>query len=169
MTVRLPTMIGGEKSAKGEDDMEGLKSLLVTLLECGYADLSVLDDVGYDLGEIADDLSAVGIKPTLNAITDEIFSRGQREVGEAVEEAIRWRKEELAEIGSESPDDADELRCGQLEQEIAELKTLSAEEDIYWYCNCLDTGVWFLNNEEVYRKYLPDELSAIEDKMGFSF
>ena len=68
--------------------MTGAESLLCSLLECGTCDLSILDDVGYDLGEIAEDLQSSGIKPTLNAITDEIFTKGQRELKEALDDKI---------------------------------------------------------------------------------
>ena len=32
--------------------MTGTESLLCSILDCGVLDLSILDDVGYDLGEI---------------------------------------------------------------------------------------------------------------------
>ncbi len=34
----------------------------MALLECGSLDLQILDDVGYDLGEIVEELQAEGIK-----------------------------------------------------------------------------------------------------------
>ena len=42
-----------------------MKDLLMVLLECGSMDLEILDDVGYNLGEIAEKLIIKGIKPTL--------------------------------------------------------------------------------------------------------
>ena len=57
--------------------MTGTESLLCSVLDCGILDLSILDDVGYDLGEIYDELIAEGIRPTLNLITGEIFEKGK--------------------------------------------------------------------------------------------
>lgn len=52
---------------------------------------------------------------------------------------------------------------------IDELESCDPEEDVEWFCNCLDTSVWFRSNEDIYRKYLEDEISDIEDNMGFEF
>ena len=47
---------------------------------------------------------------------------------------------------------------------------LGAEDfEVEWFCNCLDTSIWFRDNEEIYRKYLEDEISDIEENMGFEF
>lgn len=40
---------------------------------------------------------------------------------------------------------------------------------LFVLCNCLDTSIWFRDNEEIYRKYLEDEISDIEENMGFEF
>lgn len=143
--------------------MSATDSLLMSLLECGSADLGILDDVSYDLGEIADDLLANGIKPTLNAITDEIFRKGQYELGRKLEEAIEETEREL--------DDAEEdtKEYEELQEKLSELEDLDIEADVDWFCNCLDTSVWFVNNEEIYRKHLADEIEEIEENMGFSF
>lgn len=52
---------------------------------------------------------------------------------------------------------------------IDELECCDPEEDVEWFCNCLDTSIWFKDNEEIYRKYLEDEISDIEENMGFEF
>ena len=90
--------------------MSALDGLLFVLLDCGSLDISILDDVGYDLGDIAVELQEEGVKVTLNNITDAIFRKGQDE-----------------------------------------------------------TSIWFKDNEEIYRKYLEDEISDIEENMGFEF
>lgn len=143
-----------------------MEEILMVLLECGSLDLHILKDVGYDLGEIVEDLQAEGIKPTLNVITGEIFRKGQSELVDAVNDAIKERKEQQLET-----DDTDEgeAEYDRLQEELDELGCLNPEEDMEWYCNCLDTSCWFGNNEEIYRKYLADEISDIEDNMGFEF
>lgn len=48
--------------------MSALDGLLFVLLDCGSLDISILDDVGYDLGDIAVELQEEGVKVTLNNI-----------------------------------------------------------------------------------------------------
>ncbi len=143
-----------------------MEEILMVLLECGSLDLHILKDVGYDLGEIVEDLQAEGIKPTLNVITGEIFRKGQSELVDAVNDAIKERKEQQLES-----DDTDEgeAEYDRLQEEVDELGCLNPEEDMDWYCNCLDTSCWFGNNEEIYRKYIPEAISNIENNMGFEF
>lgn len=143
-----------------------MEEILMVLLECGSCDLSILEDVGYDLGEIVEELQAEGIKPTLNIITGEIFRKGQRELTEAVEEAIEERKEQLNDTDNTEEGEAEYDR---LQEEIDELESLDPEEDMDWFCNCIDTSCWFSNNEEIYRKYIPEAIRDIEDNMGFEF
>lgn len=143
-----------------------MEDILMVLLECGSLDLRILDDVGYDLGEIVEELQANGIKPTLNVITGEIFREGQRELTEAVEDAIQERKDQQAETDDTEEGEAEYER---LQEEIDELEGLDPEEDMDWFCNCLDTSCWLSNNEEIYRKYIPEAISNIEDNMGFEF
>ena len=147
------------------------EDLLRIFLDCGSLDLSVLDGIEYDLCEIVEELYAEGIRPTLNAITDAVFRIGQMELAEAVAEAISRRKEEQYEIdeaAAPDPDTAPE-EYARLQSEIDELEMLDPEEDMGWYCNCLDTTCWIDEHESIYRKYLADEISEIEERMGFEF
>lgn len=143
-----------------------MEDILMVLLECGSLDLGILDDVGYDLGDIVEELITDGIKPTLNAITDEIFRRGQCELVEAVEDAIKEREDQQADTDDTEEGEAEYDR---LQEEIDELECLNPEEDMEWFCSCLDTSCWFSDNEEIYRKYIPEAISGIEDNMGFEF
>lgn len=143
-----------------------MEEILMVLLECGSLDLRILEGVGYDLGDIVEELSADGIKPTLNAITDEIFRRGQCELVASVEDAIEERKDQQAETDDSEEGEAEYER---LQEEIDELESLNPEEDMEWFCNCLDTSCWFSSNEEIYRKYIPEAIRNIEDNMGFEF
>ena len=140
-----------------------MEDILMVLLECGSLDLGILDDVGYDLGDIVEELITDGIKPTLNAITDEIFRRGQCELVEAVEDAIKEREDQQADTDDTEEGEAEYDR---LQEEIDELECLNPEEDMEWFCNCLDTSCWFSDNEEIYRKYIPEAISGIDHCFG---
>lgn len=143
-----------------------MEEILMALLECGSLDLNILKDVGYDLGGIVEELQAEGIKPTLNTIMGWIFRKGQCELIDAVEDAI----EEKRSYQSDTDDTENgEKEHDWIQREIDELERLNPENDIDWFCNFLDTSCWFSSNEEIYRKYIPEVISDIEDKMGFEF
>ena len=135
----------------------------MVLLECGSLDLGILEDVQYDLGEIVEELQEECIKPTLNNIAGEIFRRGQYELVEAVKDAIKVRMDQQNDIYK------GEEEYNRLQEEINKLESLDPEEDMDWFCNCLDTSCWFSNNEEIYRKYISEAISNIEKNMGFEF
>lgn len=139
--------------------MVNQNAVLKAVLECGTDDLRMLDDIWYDLGEIVDSMIDRGIKPTLNAIMGEVFCKGMEEL----EQLINDRICELEAVENERDLDADE------ESEMEVLRSLTPRRDISWYCNCLDTSIRFCENEEIYREYLSEEISKVEDSMGFSF
>jgi|GEM_PF-1097953 len=141
----------------------GSEKLLCDLLDCGWLDLGILDDTKYDLKEIVEDLQHNGIKPSLNIITGEIFRKGQKALEEKLEEKI-------CELKSERDDckkDSEEYNA--LQKQIKELKRCNTENDIDWSCNFRNSSIWFYENEEIYRKYLADEIEEVEDDMGFEF
>ena len=131
--------------------MSNQNIVMKAILECGTDDFCVLDDIGYDLGDIVDNLLAEGIKPTLNAITGRVFRQG-------VEELTQLISDRLCEPDA---DDSEEV--------LTAIRSLNPEKDIGWFCNCLDTHVYFLQNEPIYREYLADEIAQVEESMGFSF
>lgn len=137
------------------------KSILCELLDCGYLDLDILDDADEDyVLEAIEDCKANRIPVSLNAITDAMFLEAQTRInGE-------WDAR-LDELGSDEANgyaDEDELK------ELEAIKELDPEEDISWYCNCLDTGIYIINDKyDVYKEYFGDLLDELEGKMGFEF
>ncbi len=140
--------------------------ILQCLLHCGSLDLSVLDDVEYDLCEIIEEMQFSGLPISLNAITHEVFRQGQRELEDAINDAIEEREQELFDM--DDIGDTETSEYNEIQEEINELKTLNPEEDMAWYCNCLDTSCWFRNNRDIYINLLPREIEQIEYNMGFS-
>lgn len=145
--------------------MNNQEKLLYAILECGYLDLAILEDVKYDLGEIVEDLIGEGTKLTLNAITMEIFYKGQNYLAEKLKELI----DETEELLSEAEDEEDDDEYERLQEKLDELNELNPEKDIDWFCNCLDTSIWFCNNEELWIDHLEDAIDEVEDMMGFTF
>lgn len=137
------------------------KSILCELLDCGYLDLNILDDADEDFVlEAIEDCKANGIPVSLNAITDAMFYRAQMELNAA------WDAR-LDEIGS----DVENGYASEYEvKELEAIKELNPEEDVTWYCNYLDTGIYIVNDKyEVYLEYFGDLMAELENKMGFEF
>lgn len=66
--------------------MENREYLLCVLLDCGYADLAMLDDVGYDIDEIvADAIDNYG-KVTLDTLLATIVVNGSDDLDSAYSE-----------------------------------------------------------------------------------
>lgn len=137
------------------------KSILCELLDCGYLDLDILDDADEDFVlEAIEDCKANGIPVSLNAITDAMFMMAQSEINAAWDARVD-------ELGSDKANGY----AGEYEiKELEAIKELNPEEDISWYCNCLDTGIYIINDKyDVYKKYFGDLLDELEGKMGFEF
>lgn len=168
--------------------------ILTKLLNCGIADLSILEDVNYDLDDILDDLVANNIL-SFTSLVEAIFYQGIYDLTEMINDCkadVIAELEQLEEMLPKSTD-SDEV-CQQkvdkmyesaqgiyldekyhieygddIEKHIEEIKNLSPEDDIEFYINYLDTHIWFRENKDVYKLYFAKQVSEIEDKMGFEF
>ena len=135
--------------------------ILTSLLKCGSMDLELLEQINYDLDDILGDLLDNGML-NLNELFSAVFQKGQSELQNIIDE----RKTDLInEIEGLTEQDAE---YEELNQELLDLDNLSLEDDFSWFTNCLDTHI-FLVNLETYKKYFADEISDIENKMGFEF
>ena len=131
--------------------------LLRALLNCGYMDLSLLDNVKYSWSDVLEQLDGWLLEElSLNNLMRAVVSVGIIELWEKIDKRV----EEL-EAQAEINDDE--------KVERAALKTLDPDQDIEGYFNCLDTHVYFANNASVYRQYLSDAIDAFENNTGLVF
>lgn len=156
-------------------------SILTYLLDCGTVDLDMLEDIGYDMDEIIEELQE-NDNLSLHSIFETVFRRAGEELAEAFEEQkeeirscieyeLKTEREECIESGEMTEEELEET-----EEHISlinDLKlltddTLDPENDITYYLNCLDTHV-YLENLDFYQRYMENTIDDIEDKMGFSF
>lgn len=137
------------------------KSILCELLDCGYLDLDILDDADEDFVlEAIENRRFEGLEISLNAITSEMFWKARADIASAVEN----RKEELQGFEAEMSISDDER------EELEAIEELNPDEDIEWFCNCLDTSIYIVNDKyDAYKKYFGDLLDELEGKMGFEF
>lgn len=135
--------------------MTGRESLLTAILDCGTADLSLLDDVQYDWDDIFKRLE--DDTHDLNSVMREVFQVGYEDIQVAADDRIC----ELEAIENERELDDDEA------DELALLRELNASEDFDSYHNFLDTSVWCRNHADTYKKYMMEALEEFEENTGF--
>lgn len=137
------------------------KSILCELLDCGYLDLNILDDADEDyVLDAIEDCKDNGISVSLNTITDCMFTRAQIDINDT----LNARLDDLKNYEADGVIEDGELK------ELEEIKELDPEDDISWYCNCLDTGIYIINDKyDVYKEYFGDLMEELENKMGFEF
>lgn len=130
--------------------------ILTKLLDCGYADLEILEDIEYDLDDILQKLVDNNCL-SFNSLLHGVFSKGQQELTDAIENHLSDLNGCINEINNDD-----------ITSEITDIKTLNPEEDMSWYLNYLDTHV-YLEKSDTYKKYFADEIDCIENNMGFEF
>lgn len=162
--------------------------ILTHLLDCGYCDLEMLEDINYDLDEILDDL-VENNDLSLNSIFREVFRKGARDLKYILdnnkedienwinEEIQGWRDEAKGDCISDNPtnDEIDAVLKNdeEYQQLLSDLNliqnnNLNPEEDLDYYCNCLDTYV-YMKNIDFYKRWIPDKVYQIENNIGWEF
>lgn len=130
--------------------------LLCAILDCGIADLSVIEDCEYDMEEIAEECRFQFGKVSLNGMSECIFYKGKRGIQDAIDDRIN----EIEDIDEES-------RTSDEREEYVDLLSLNPYEDIEEFHNFLDTSVWFKKNGSLYKKYVPSALERFEQNTGY--
>ena len=165
------------------------KRLLAHLLNCGTDDLSILDDIKYDIIDIVDDLSDDYFTPSLNNIIHEVFRKGIGELDDYIRDTkydiiaeLRILEDGLSEIHDNVNDKSDTLSSEIIDimqkygveysedatRYISELKELDPFDDIQYYENCVDSDISIVRHQDIYRRFYAEKIFDIEDMMGFT-
>ena len=126
--------------------MDTNEKVLTSLLQCGYADLTLLDNLYSELGEeCADEETILANNPTLNDIIYELYSAVQDNMVEYLKNFVNG----TADYEEDTLDDYVETEyCEETKEErkrIHDLMTKAVEENITKlensspYANCLDS------------------------------
>lgn len=135
--------------------MTGREAFLTHILDCGTADLSLLDGVNYDWNDIMwEPFENLDFCNVMYAV----FQYGFGEIENAVNERIR----ELEVIASERLLDNTE------EKELSKLRGLSPRDDFTSYHNYLDTHVYCEKHGRTYIEYMSEALEEFEENTGFN-
>ena len=141
--------------------MSGKDALLCALLDCGEADLSMLEDMECNWNDVLDDLNAnggVASRDGFNALVHSAVNVGR----DHIQEAINYRICELEAMEEERG-----LEDFEAEEKVR-LEELRPYGDILSWHNFLDTGVYFQRNEDIYKDYLDEALDEFERYTGLS-
>lgn len=164
--------------------------VLMHLFKCGQCDLSILDDIEYDLDDILDEL-VENNDLSLSSLIRAVFQKGVDELNDLIKnikpdviEDLQILDETLPKE-SDSPEAIDKKEAALDAQDvylshkydiewgdnipayIEELSEIDPFNDIDWYINCLDTHIYITKHQDIYRRFFSDQISQIQDKLGF--
>lgn len=156
------------------------KCILTRILNCGYTDLELLEDVYYDLDDIIDDLLANNCL-NFNSLLRAVFCKGIEDLDDLYKE----RKDDiLTEIKSKIHEAFDEYILDQkmdydnllnnedYKQLLVDYQLIREDRinhcDYDIYTNYSDSHI-FIANLEFYGRYLENEILQIEHDMGWTF
>ena len=167
--------------------------ILMHLLDCGQCDLSLLNDIKYDIDYILDNLMESD-SLSLNNILREVFINGIMELKYKIDNEkqdviddlkylnkilpksyeseiiIQQKENALNESDIYLADQLYHIEWGDcIEEHIREIELLNPLRDIMYYTNCLDSSIYFVQHEEIYRRYFASEIKTVEANMGFEF
>ena len=144
--------------------MTNLQGLMMTMLDCGVADLCILDNVNYEWSNILTDKSLISdiIEASekcqaINRITMLVVDYGKSKIKERISSRIN----ELLNCAQDS-------RMTDFEHdELEALRTLDPDDDIRSLHNSVDSHVYFKKNGAAYHKYLSKALEDFRYGTGF--
>lgn len=138
-------------------DQQQQAYLLSTILDCGTADLHIIQDTMYDWSAIIERTKDFDSGLTLGTMFLAIVELGREDLNSAINARIE-------ELQFKVEEELEEHEKGELE----ELEKLDVHADIETYFNYIDTHVNLVNNEDVYKKYLNKEIESFENMTGFN-
>lgn len=151
--------------------------ILITLFGGGIADYDMLDSCNYEFEDILGHIRSfttiddMDFNDILLGAIDEYRSNLQKAIDDKIKE-VEFDLNGLEDYADEYNGDIDKEytnRIVELRKELEDLRYLDTWEDIEYNTNCLDTDIWFKDDEtkEIYSKYLEDEIKAENKKIGF--
>lgn len=137
--------------------------LLCELLECGTADLIVINGCEYDISDIINEAKGFGEKVTLASIVNAISNLAKNEICSVINDKLDEISSEIVRL-----DNDDSEIINQLNEIEVKLKSLNQFDDFELWFNFLDTHVSLVSNEDIYKFYLKDEMEKIFEDSGLT-
>ena len=157
------------------------QAVLSKILDCGYCDLELLEDIKYDLDDIIQDcidngdLSLHGIFRIVfwmaaKDLQNE-FDKQKDDIRDSILEALENEKTEWIDSGEMTIEELED--CEEHKELVADLEllysgTLNPENDMDYFLNYMDTHV-SMKHIDFYRRWMENDVENIESYMGWSF
>ena len=161
--------------------MTAQEAVLIKILNCGTADLSLLDDIDYDLDDIIDDC-IVNDDLSLHGIFRGVFYKA----ASALQAAFDEKKDEIRDdiLDALEQEKTDFVLSGEMTEEeleedaehkeliyhlqLIESGALNPEDDMDYFLNYCDTHV-SMKHIAFYRRWMKTDVDNIESDMGWTF
>lgn len=134
--------------------------LLCELLECGTADLSIIDGCEYDISDIIAEAKGYGENITLATYVMAILNILRNEINSLIDTQKTEINVEIDRL------EGDHETIKDLKEIYLNLCKLNPYEDFELWFNYLDTHISIIHNEEVYEFYLKSELEMLIGDSG---
>lgn len=140
-----------------------MQDFMIALLDCGYADLELLERVDYDWTEIIERIKENGFDVHFNNVMRTIFDFALEDAQDMIEEIKNGLLDKLYEdeqgITPLTPSKRADI------QEVVEMD-LDLAMDVDCFFNYLDTHINLYDNEAIYREYFQEALDLFYQKTG---
>lgn len=131
----------------------GRDNFLMAILECGIDDLRLIDGVKYDWRDIID---RECLPVDINVLMEMVIRHGYDQIEQSVNVRIDTLRSTVM----------DHKLTEEQSEELRELDKLRPHEDFEAYYNWIDTHVWCVRHEEIYKRYLMKALDSFADGTG---
>ena len=153
--------------------------ILMTLFGGGTLDWEMLEKCEYDFEEVLDYIKGFTTidEMEFNDILVGMFDMFRSNIQDIVDEKIKEVESELKGLEDYSDEYNGNIdreytnRILDLREELEKLQNLYAWEDIEYYTNYLDNGIYITDDEtrSVYREYLKEEIENENEKLGIAW
>ena len=172
--------------------IEQSKWVMMHLLKCGSCDISMLDEIEYNLDDILDELTENNSLSLENIVVRAVF-KGVDELEKLIEfikpdviedlqilEECLPKETDSAETITQKADALDvnaiylsnkyDIEYGdKIPEYIEAISAINPSNDVKFYFNFLCSNIYFENHGDIYRRFFDDQVSEIERKIGFYF
>jgi hypothetical protein len=154
--------------------------ILMTMFGGGTLDWEMLDKCEYDFEDIYEDMKMFCSSYEdfdFNSILLGAIDLYKYHIQDKIDEKITETESDLKELeryidennGNVDIEYVDDKK--RLEQQLEDLQSLYASDDIEYFTNYLDTSIFIVNDEvrALYKKYLEEEVEKENELIGFCY
>ena len=152
--------------------------ILQTIFGGGTLDWEMLEKCEYDFEDIYEDMKMFCSSYEdfdFNSILLGAIDLYKYHIQDKLDEKITETESDLKELERYSDENNNNIdqkyidEISNLRKQLAELQTLCVDDDISYYANYLDNGIYIVDDEirALYKKYLKEEIKAENELIGF--